>query len=154
MSNPYQSRVQQKLSHCRMTVQWLETASNIGRQEEEALLQGALIHLAVACRLYLRELGHNLAVKSPERIFQVWDLVDACPEGAGVEELKSQEWIAPLFMAERHVLNPSVSASSPQLIAMDASAAQTEELSLERVKRYLTALSGLVERQRQSFEEY
>lgn len=157
MSNPFQPKVQQKLSHCRMSLQWLEASERVGRQEEEALLQGALVHLAIACRLYLRELAYNLSVTTPERIFQVLDLVDAAPAGAGVEELRGQEWIASLFAAEREILNPTVQGPSvstgPHIIAADR-AVGTSEVTIERVKQFLNELSQLVERQRLSFEEY
>lgn len=157
MSNPYQPKVQQKLSHCRMTIQWLEASSGLGRQEEEALLQGALVHLAIACRLYLRELGHSLSVQNPERIFQVLDLLDAAPVGAGVEELKAQGWVAPLFAAEREILNPTVHGSAgspgPHIIAADT-AVGASEVTIERVKLFMNELSQLVERQRLTFEEY
>lgn len=154
MSNPYHSRVQQKLSHCRMALQWLASSDGLGRQGEEALLQGALVHVAVACRLYLREVGYALSVKNPERIFQVQDLVDVVPNGAGVEELRGQAWVTSLFAAERDVLNPPLATSALQLIAADTAVTQGVELTLERLRYFLTALSELVDRQRQSFEEY
>lgn len=154
MSNPYHPRVQQKLAHCRLLLQRVQTQDATERQLREALLQGAAVHLAVAARLYLREVGHYLSVKTPERIFQVSDLADLAEDATVVEELQEQAWLPSLFAAEKDVLNPQLAGvTGPQLIAM-SSANATEELTAERLQSFLDALSRMAEQHRLLFAEY
>lgn len=154
MSNPYYPRVQQKLVHCRLLLQHLSAETEAERQLKEALLQGAVVHLAAAARLYLREVGHYLSVKSPERIFHVRDLADLVADVTVVEELQAQDWLPSVFAAERDVLNPPVeSAAGPQLIAM-STARNAGELTPERVEELLATLTRLAEQQRMLFDEY
>lgn len=152
MSNPYYPRVQQKLAHARLLSQRTQLESD--RQMKEALMQGALVHLAAAARLYLREVAHYLSIKSPERIFQVGDLQDLADDTTVVAELKEQDWLPSLFAAERDVLNPRVeSAAGPQLIA-GSGANESVEVTPERMQGFLVALTRLVEQQRLLFAEY
>lgn len=154
MTNPYRPRVQQKLAHCRLLLQRLDTDNELERQVNEALLQSAAVHLAVAARLYLRELGHYLSVRNSERIFQLSDLVDLAGEVTLVAELQEQQWLPLLFAAERDVLNPPLeSVTGVQMIAMSA-ASETVELSPAGVEGWLAALSQLAEQQRVLFAEY
>lgn len=149
MSNPYLSRVQQKMTHSSMALEACRHSS--ATQLREANLQAAVLHLAIACRLYLREVAHSLQVPMPERIYTPQDLVDMSGGGIGTEELVSRSFIASLFATEQSLLNPSVGA--PQVIA-GAGSAGMESLELEGIESWQTELVELIERQRQSFLEY
>ena len=160
MSNPYQTRVQQKVAHCRLLMQALADNVAVEPQAYEALLQSAVVHLAVALRLYLREVAHQLSVKNPERIFQLDDLIEQTSEAAGVEELQEQPWLPILVAAERKVLNPELALGpttpllSSQRIAVNAAANSTTTLTADEVQSLLAAFIELVERQRLGFAEY
>ncbi len=170
MTNPYQARVQQKRAHCRMMLRWVEQHSEVARQEREALLQGALIHLAVACRLYLREIANRLALKQVDAIFSVPELLQALPAGESihesVSELQSQIWLSEIFAAERKLLNPLppidtpasvVSSQASGLIAVDSGPLTNREpegLELRDLHRWFTEFEDLVERHRQVYQEF
>lgn len=164
MSNPYQARVLQKLSHCRLLMQQLTQWDQFDRQGQEALMQGAVVHLATACRLYLREIAYALNVVQAEAIFTPADLVNAAPKGLGVAEIATQDWITELLAAERGILNPPLvphrdkvgrdEVSSPQIIAVDSVAQPLGEVTGEILHRWCKAFEALSERQRESFVEY
>ncbi len=148
-SNPYFSRVQQKLSHSRLLLELCRSATQA--QEQQALVESCLLNLAVALRLYFRELGHNLGFPMPERLFTVEDLMADISDGVGVEELSSQEFIGTILAAEKAVLNPSVGAG--QMIGASA-VFSPSDLDRPLLQGWLLSVEELIERQRQSFLEY
>lgn len=154
MSNPYQARVQQKMAHCRLLLQLITGGVAVEREHELAIVQGACIHLAIAYRLYLRELGARLNVPSLDQVYSLADLERASSgSDHGLAELRAQVWLDTLLEVERDLLNPRVDASAPQLIAVDSPRA-VGALTLEVAELWFNRLEGLVERQRQSFLEY
>ncbi len=126
-------------------------AATSGGQSRQALVESALLHLAVALRLYIRELGHNRAVTLPERLYRVEDLKLETDGGVCVDELAEKAFVAAIESAERYVLSPAVGAV--QLIN-SSSRDETSDLDCQVVQRWLSSLQELVERQRQSFLEY
>ncbi len=148
-SNPYFSRVQQKLSHSRLLLELCQSSTQT--QEQQALLESCLLNLAIALRLYFRELGHNLGFPMPERLFTVEDLMAGIREGMGVEELSSQEFIGRILAAEKALLNPSVGAG--QMIGA-AEVFSASQLDRQLLQQWSLSVEELIERQRQSFLEY
>ena len=121
------------------------------KQLREANLQAAVLHLAIACRLYLRELAHYLQVPMPERIYTPQDLVEMSGQGAGTEEIAAKPAVISLLAAEQSLLNPLV--GSPQVI-VGSGTVEPESLDLMGVDSWRGELIELIERQRQSFLEY
>ncbi|MAZ89770.1 MAG: hypothetical protein CL693_19210 [Cellvibrionaceae bacterium] len=148
-SNPYFSRVQQKLSHSRLLLNLCQTATQ--SQEQQALLESCVVSLAISMRLYFRELGHNLSYPMPERLFTLEDLISDVSGGVGVEELSAQESVVSILAAEKAILNPSVGAG--QMIGSSA-VFSPSDLDRRLLLGWLSSVEELIERQRQSFLEY
>ena len=155
MANPYQAKVQQKLVHCRLLLDLLDE-QGIERQLREALLQGATLHLAIAARLYLRELATYLQYPNAESIADSQQLKNI-PLGAGVaSELESERWLGELFSVEQCLLDPDmrVKRATRGVIASDSAPAGADIIeSPTRIKEWWRALNRLAERQRAMFEE-
>ncbi len=149
MSNPYQSRVQQKLAHSQMMLDLCKTTTE--SQSLQALVEGALLHLAVGVRLYVRELGHYRGIPMPERLYCVEDLQAETGGGVCVDELAEKEFVAMIESAEKNVLSPAVGLG--QLIGSSRNI-QSSDLDRKVLQGWLASLQELVERQRQSFLEY
>ncbi len=150
MSNPYLSRVQQKLAHCRLTLELHSTGASI--QQQQALIEAALLHLAVALRLYVREVGHYRDLPMPDRLYSVDDLLTETAGGVAVDELAAREFVASIEAAEKSVLNPAV--GGVKMIAASINSVTVTDLDLAQVKHWLQDFETLAERQRQSFLEY
>jgi len=150
MSNPYLSRVQQKLAHCRLTLELYSTDAPI--QQQKALIEAALVHLAVALRLYVREVGHYRDLPMPDRLYNVDDLLTQTAGGVAVDELAEREFVASIEAAEKSVLNPAV--GGVKMIAASINSVTVTDLDLAKVKHWLQDFETLAERQRQSFLEY
>jgi len=150
MSNPYLSRVQQKLAHCRLTLELYSTDAPI--QQQKALIEAALLHLAVALRLYVREVGHYRDLPMPDRLYNVDDLLTQTAGGVAVDELAEREFVASIEAAEKSVLNPAV--GGVKMIAASINSVTVTDLDLAQVKHWLQDFETLAERQRQSFLEY
>lgn len=150
MSNPYLSRVQQKLAHCRLTLELCR--SDTPAQQQQALVEAALLHLAVALRLYVRELGHYRDLPMPERLYGVDDLLAQTAGGVAVDELAERDFVASIEAAEKRVLNPQV--AGVKMIAASSKSVTVTDLAPAQVKCWLEAFEELAERQRQSFLEY
>jgi len=150
MSNPYLSRVQQKLAHCRLTLELYSTDAPI--QQQKALIEAALVHLAVALRLYVREVGHYRDLPMPDRLYNVDDLLTQTAGGVAVDELAEREFVASIEAAEKSVLNPAV--GGVKMIAASINSVTVTDLDLAQVKHWLQDFETLAERQRQSFLEY
>lgn len=117
----------------------------------QAAVEAALIHLAVALRLYIRELGHYRGVSVPERLYSVQDLNTETDGGVCVDELAEKEFISSIESAEKNVLNPAVGNG---LLIGSANSLQASDLDRKVLQSWLSSLQELVERQRQSFLEY
>lgn len=164
MNNPYIQRVYQKLAHSRGLLSIANDCSSTipERQKAEALVQGALIHLAIAYRFYLRELASRYGMSSPDAIVGLEGLRQSlfqagkcAPEVDELEGLESPDgWLGGLLAAELEVLDPPVTdlAIAAGLIAVSSSAAQP--LSCDVVVQWCQNLSDLSERQRASGEEF
>jgi len=165
MNNPYVQRVYQKLAHVRALLGLAETCSSAipERQRAEALLEGGLLHLAIAYRFYLRELAHRYSLPGPDMIVgleglrQLLQRADrSAPEVVELENLEAGDgWLACMHEAELEALNPSVSESAVQqvgLIAVSSTTAQV--LTSEVVGLWCQNFSKLSERQRASGSEF
>lgn len=148
-SNPYFSRVQQKLAHSRLLLDLCQSSTQA--QEQQALIESCVVNLAITLRLYFRELAHNLGFPMPERLFTVEDLMADINTGVGVEELSTQSFIGNILAAEKSVLNPSVGIG--QMIGSSA-AFSPSDLDRRLLLGWLASVDELIERQRQSFLEY
>ena len=109
------------------------------------------MHLAIALRLYVRELGHYRGVAMPERLYSVQDLNAETSGGVCVDELAEKEFIASIEAAEKNVVNPQVGHG---LLIAGANSLQASDLDRKVLQSWLSSLQELVERQRQSFLEY
>lgn len=131
--------------------------SHCQRQAREALVQGAALHLAVAARLYLKELATYLQHPEAARIDDPQQL-DSLPIAAGVAaELRSQTWIRQLLDAERLLLNPGGAEMQNKLslIASDIANAPrpgTPPTATE-LRQWLSAFHKLAESHRAAYEE-
>ncbi|MGH1373745.1 MAG: hypothetical protein ACRBBW_17015 [Cellvibrionaceae bacterium] len=149
MSNPYLPRVQQKLAHCRMTLELCQNATE--SQSLQAMVEAALVHLAVGLRLYIRELAHYRGVPLPERLYRLEDLCAATDGGICVDELAEKEFVAAIESAEKNVLSPAVGSA---VLIGSAGNIQASDLDRKLLQSWLSSMQELVERQRQSFLEY
>jgi hypothetical protein len=163
MHNPYIQRVYQKLAHCRILLAQAQLSSDsiTGKQQQEALLQGGAVHLAVAYRFYLRELAQGYSLPHPEGITDLGALLNHAqaagqlwPEAEELTRLEAEGWLADLLRAEADVLLPSLEAAPKTVNIIAASTLIAEPLTPQLLSEWLTHFADLVERQRMSGEEY
>jgi len=164
MNNPYIQRVYQKLAHARALLVLAKACNSTipGRQQAEALVQGALLHLAVAYRFYLRELASRYGMARPDAIVELEGLRQSlrqtdksAPEVVELEHLEATDaWLGAVLSAELEALNPSVVESTVQQAGLIAvSSRVVQPLSYDAVALWCQSLSELSERQRASGEE-
>lgn len=165
MNNPYVQRVYQKLAHAKSV---LSLAAECGtaipeRQQAEALLQAAVLHLSVAYRFFLRELAYRYNLARVDVIVELEGLRQVLlqagkvvPEVTELEALESDDvWLACLLAAEREALNPSVAEPNVQQVGLIAvSRTPVSVLSVELVGQWCQRLSALSERHRESGAEF
>ncbi len=154
-SSPYPARVQQKLRH---TAKLLELSVGTERGEQQtarALLESAVVSLAVAYRLYLRELAAELKVVEPDRIFTIEDFSDSLQQDSLLIEIRHLDWVRSLLHSEKSVLNPVLS-QTVQLIPVGAmlDAKPDGALNPSQVESWRLACEELVTRQRATRLEY
>ncbi|NHN35970.1 hypothetical protein G8764_01520 [Pseudomaricurvus alcaniphilus] len=154
MTNPYHPRVQQKLVHCRLTLQLLDSSPASERQTREALLQAAALHLAIGFRLYLRELASSLKLPDPEMVQQVADLQARKAAPGIVNELNALTFSADINALERQVLSPRINTGPVQQVIARDSGADQIAFSSESLWTWLKQLEALAERQRLAFVEW
>jgi len=165
MNNPYVQRVYQKLAHARALLGLVQVCGQAipERQRSEALIQGALLHVGIAYRLYLRELAHRYGLPKPDVIIELEGLRQSLLQGGNVapeviemERLEGVEaWAASMLAAEQGALNPSVAEVSVQRAGLIAvSSVVPSVLTAELVSHWCQCLSELSERQRSSGAEF
>ena len=155
MSNPYQASVQQKLAHGRLMLDLLQR-NGLERQAREALLQGAVLHLAIAYRQFLRELASYFQYSNPEQIHDLGQLESVSLAAGVVSELRALGWLSDLIAADSQLLAPLPPAKGVEkaLIASDLRRENgNNTLSPSQVQAWCNSLTGLIDRQRAAFEE-
>ena len=158
MANPYLVRVQQKLAHCSYLLNLAIKVPADEPQAQRALLESSVVALAVAVRLYLRELAHLLGERDPERIYTLADFTSQNLNNGLLQELAQSDWLSRVLRMESRLLNPQLAGSAlPGLIAVSETSSITDtydEPSVELVGRWLSCLREQAERQRASQLEY
>ncbi len=158
MTNPYIARVQQKLAHCRYLLEQARQVRDDQPQAQRALLESSVLALAIAARLYLRELGHLLAEREPERIYNLADFASYNQQNGILQELSHSAWLQAVLRTESKILSPQVVTGTPAaLIAGGESPSITgayDNLTVSLVEEWQSGLREHAERQRASQLEY
>ncbi|MYM62123.1 DUF6586 family protein [Pseudomaricurvus sp. HS19] len=158
MTNPYITRVQQKLAHSSYLLDQARQVRDDQPQAQRALLESSALALAIAARLYLRELGHLLAEREPERIYNLADFTSSNQHNGLLQELAQSSWLSALLRMESKILSPQVATGVPAgLIAGSETSSITgayDDLTASLVGQWLAGLREHSERQRASQLEY
>ena len=152
-----QAQVNEKLYFARWLLDQADQSTEQGART--ALLQSAVLQLAIGYRCYLREIAERqrLEISADTAFAAAARLSDrVIPELSELAALEQADaWPARLLAARDDILEPSPGASRG---AIDAQAIQltdvTRALAPEQVRQWLSAFQRLLEGQREQAQEW
>lgn len=172
MAITHLSLVNQKLAYAKATLS-LATDDNLGRLQQQALVDACVFHLVSAYRFYLRELGENyrvknlMAINDSKQLMIALSALDKAPSEATelvTLEAEAQSWLAQLLayfeslQQSPTVMKEAKAFVSDELIqAVDITNAPTEPSPPPTANDLTAALDNfrqLVQRQRETSAEY
>ncbi len=166
--NPYLALVNQKRYFADLLLQQAALAAG-NRPLQQALLQGAVLHLDDGLRCYLAEIAAAYQCRTPDAVADPQGLMAAlqaqgkCPgEAAEIDNLARDQhtWLGQLRSCRQALCRPSQQGAQQPRGGDHIAALSTDAsydwslLAVEQVRAWLAACNEMVERQREVMVEF